>query len=96
MAVDDIRSVGVEVRIKGIGGFPRVYSSCDRGTYVYVYGKRNRGIPRIPMGTPSTGLNDNSDHSITLKRSFALVCMYYDHLYLSGCSRARRNRAEEV
>lgn len=34
-------------------------------------------------GDPSSGLNDNPRYSIPLKRSFALVCMYYDHLQLS-------------
>lgn len=40
------------------------------------------GNPTGPNGKPSTGLNDNSGYSISLKRSFALVCMY-DHWYLS-------------
>jgi hypothetical protein len=40
------------------------------------------GNPTGPDGKPSTGLNDNSGYSISLKRSFALVCMY-DHWYLS-------------
>lgn len=41
------------------------------------------GGGRGGAGDPSSGLNDNPRYSIPLKRSFALVCMYYDHLQLS-------------
>lgn len=92
MAVDDIRSVGVEARIEGIEGFPR---SCARvcarpcARAIGSVDKRCGEIPRVPTGEgggagdPSSGLNDNPRYSIPLKRSFALVCMYYDHLQLS-------------
>lgn len=88
MAVDDIRSVGVEARIEGI---ERVFRVCVRARAIGSVDKRcvdssgrSHGSQRGERGgDPSSGLNDNPRYSIPLKRSFALVCMYYDHLQLS-------------
>lgn len=94
MAVDDIRSVGVEARIEGIEGFPRSCVCMCARARVRAIGSvdsdvwTRAGDPTGPNGErgggdPSSGLNDNPRYSIPLKRSFALVCMYYDHLQLS-------------
>lgn len=58
MAVDDIRSVGVEARIEGIEGFPR---SCARvcarpcARAIGSVDKRCGEIPRVPTGEGGGG-----------------------------------------
>lgn len=62
MAVDDIRSVGVEARIEGIEGFPRSYVCVCARARVCVRLDRwtamcglEREIPRVPTGREKGG-----------------------------------------
>lgn len=76
----------IDIRIRGIGVHAHTHGQhifSARGTRAVAWVCDTQpGYPTGPNGKPSTGLNDNSGYSISLKRSFALVCMY-DHWCLS-------------